>query len=123
MASRPAVPSPFRGDVWDVRLEPVEGHEQGGVRPALILSANKFNEGPHGMVIVVPLTTRHRLELKSFRVEVRPPDGGTTETSYVIPDHIRAISTNRLVGTSRRGRLSPRKLADVEDRVRVVLNL
>ena len=99
------------------------GHEQGGIRPALILSANRFNEGPRGMVIVVPLTTTHRPELDSFRVEVKPPDGGTTETSYVIPDQIRAISVNRLVGTSRRGRLGPKKLADVEDRVRVVLNL
>jgi mRNA interferase MazF len=119
----PSPPRPSRGEVWDIKLEPVEGHEQGGVRPAVILSANTFNAGPREMVIIVPMTTRHRPSLDNFRVEVRPPNGGVTSVSYVIPDQIRAVSTSRFAATSRRGLLSPDKLAIVEDRVRVVLDL
>jgi len=120
----PPVPAaPSRGDIWDVRLEPVEGHEQGGIRPALILSADTFNAGPREMAMIVPLTTRHRAELDSFRVKVERPNGGLSQTSYVIPDQIRALSTRRLVGTSRRGRIPAKQLAEVEDRLRVLLNL
>ena len=29
---------PVRGEVWDVDLDPVVGHEQAGKRPALVVS-------------------------------------------------------------------------------------
>jgi len=36
-----------------VDLRPIRGREQDGVRPALILSVNKFNHGPADLVIVL----------------------------------------------------------------------
>jgi mRNA interferase MazF len=112
---------PSRGDVWDTRFEPTEGREQGGTRPAVILSHNSINRGPSEMVVVVPMTTRHRPQLDAIRTEVRPPEAGLSEVSYVIPDQIRAVSTRRLI--SRRGRVNDKTLAEVADRVRVVLDL
>jgi mRNA interferase MazF len=87
----------------------------------LILSHDTFNHGPAEKVVVVPLTTRHRAEFERFRVGVRPPEGGLSAASYVMPDQIRAISTNRLA--RRLGRVGPKTLAEVEDRVRVLLDL
>jgi PemK-like, MazF-like toxin of type II toxin-antitoxin system len=52
-----AIEKPVRGEVWDVDLKPVLGHEQGRIRPALIVSVDQFNQGPSGLVIVVPMTT------------------------------------------------------------------
>lgn len=112
---------PARGDVWDIELDPIVGHEQGGRRPAVVLSHNSINRGPSEVVIVVPMTTKHRPQLDAIRVAVPPPEGGVAEMSYVIPDQLRAVSTRRLI--SRRGRLTDKTLADVEDRVRIVLDL
>lgn len=43
-----------RGDIVMVNLDPVEGHEQKGVRPALVLSNSVFNA--LGVVLVAPIT-------------------------------------------------------------------
>lgn len=112
---------PSQGEVWNVDLEPIKGREQAGARPGLILSHDKLNHGPAELVVIVPLTTRHRPVMDRFRVQISPPDGGLREISYAIPEQIRVLSTSRLL--SRYGRLSAKKIAEVEDLVRVVLNL
>lgn len=43
-----------RGDVVMVNLDPTLGHEQKGMRPALVLSTNAFNM--LGTVLVAPIT-------------------------------------------------------------------
>jgi mRNA interferase MazF len=112
---------PSRSEIWIVRLDPIEGREQGRQRPALIVSHDTFNHGPAEIVVVVPLTTRHRPEFEQFRVPVKPPEGGVSEVSYAMPDQIRAISSGRLA--RRLGRVGPATLARVEDRVRILLDL
>jgi mRNA-degrading endonuclease toxin of MazEF toxin-antitoxin module len=45
-----------RGEIWRVRLDPTEGHEQKGTRPVVVISPDAFNartETP----IVLPITT------------------------------------------------------------------
>lgn len=43
-----------RGDIVMVNLNPTEGHEQRGLRPALVLSTSMFNA--LGVVLVAPIT-------------------------------------------------------------------
>lgn len=43
-----------RGDIVMVNLDPTEGHEQQGMRPALVLSTSVFNA--LGVVLVAPIT-------------------------------------------------------------------
>lgn len=50
--------APCRGEIWTADLEPARGHEQGGQRPCLILSDDRFNQGPAGLVVILPLTTK-----------------------------------------------------------------
>jgi mRNA interferase MazF len=52
--------APLRGEIWLVNLDPVQGHEQGGKRPALVVSDDTFNQGPAGLVLVVPNTSRQK---------------------------------------------------------------
>lgn len=33
----------LQGEIWNVDFDPIIGHEQGGCRPALILSQDAFN--------------------------------------------------------------------------------
>jgi len=108
-----------RGDIWYADFNPIRGHEQSGVRPALIVSADAFHRGPAELVMVLPLTTKQR-GLPS-RVAMLPPEGGVREASYVMVDQLRTISHDRL--RDRIGTASPLTLSIVEDRLRLLLDL
>jgi mRNA-degrading endonuclease toxin of MazEF toxin-antitoxin module len=43
---------PRAGEVWDVDFDPRVGREQGGVRPALVISNDTFNQVPNGLHMV-----------------------------------------------------------------------
>jgi len=47
---------PQKGDVVWVNLDPAAGHEQKGRRPALVISAIKYNAAS-GMCLVCPITS------------------------------------------------------------------
>ncbi len=68
---------PARGEIWLVNLDPTIGREQAGERPVVILSTDRFNRGPAGLVIVAPMTTRDRR--LPLHVAVDPPEGGGTQ--------------------------------------------
>ena len=103
-----------RGEVWTVALSPVKGHEQGGTRPALIVSHDELNRGPAGIVIVLPITgTDRRIPL---HVRVNPPEGGLSKVSFIKCEDVRSVSTERL--RKRCGAVTPQTLALVEDALR-----
>ncbi len=89
-----AVPSSQQGDVWEARLEPVVGHEQGGARPVLIVSVDPISSGRGEMCIVVPFTRTDRGT--PIHVRVDPPEGGLTAVSFALPENVRSISRERL---------------------------
>lgn len=111
--------APYRGEVWFVDLEPHRGHEQGMRRWAVVVSDDVFNHGPAELVTVVPITST----IRPIRMHVRvdPPEGGLTEKSDVLVEQVRTISRERLLRTS--GRLSPTTMAEVDDRLRLLLVL
>jgi len=112
-------PEPLRGDVWDLDLNPVQGREQAGFRPALIFSVDLFNEGPAELVVIVPLTRTQR-NIR-WHVRIRPPEGGVAAESYIQCENVRSVSKLRL--RRRRGRVSPPTLEQVEDRIRILIGL
>jgi mRNA interferase MazF len=111
--------APRRGEVWLAHFDPVEGHEQAGVRPALVLSVDLFNASGAELVTVLPITSKARPF--PSRVEVRPPEGGLTKVSYVIGEQTRTVSTRRLVRPL--GMVSGATMTKIADVVRVLLGL
>ncbi|CAN5248593.1 type II toxin-antitoxin system PemK/MazF family toxin [soil metagenome] len=84
-----------RGELWLIDLGEPLRHEQGGLRPGLVVSHGGWNQ--HGpTVTVLPLTrTQYRLPT---RVEIEPdPHNGLRETSYARCEDIRSVSDRRLV--------------------------
>ena len=114
-----STPEPSRGEVWDLHFDSTPGHEQPGTRPALILSEDIFNEGPAGLVVVIPIT-RARTKIR-WHVAVSPPDGGLSAASFIQCESVRSVSKQRL--KRRRGRVSPSVMRQVEDRLRILLGL
>lgn len=112
-------PPPSYGEVWQIDFDPVQGHEQGGTRPGLVLSNDTYNHSAAQMVIVAPITSRFRNI--PMRVPVDPPEGGLRARSFIKCEDLRAVSTTRL--SRRLGTLSPGTIAEVADRLRILLNL
>ena len=110
-----SLPQPRLGEVWRMTFDPVQGHEQGGIRPGLIISNNSFNRTPHTFCIVVPLTRTNR-GIPSH-VAVHPPEGGLRDVSFALCEQAKSLSTSRLI--QRMGIVEP---ATVE-RVRTIVGM
>ena len=110
------ITSSVRGEVWDVDLDPTLGHEQSGRRPAPVVSVDQFNQGPSGLVIVVPISSKGK-QVRSH-VAIEPHEGGLKTKSFAKCEAIRSISTERLV--RRRGAVSDNTLDQVTYRLRVL---
>lgn len=82
-----------QGEIWDMYLNPVKGSEQGGRRPAVIISGNMLNTYLK-VVIVCPLTTK----IKNYRgnLIINPnATNGLPEKSEVLTFHVRSVSKER----------------------------
>jgi mRNA interferase MazF len=110
---------PVRGEVWDVDLNPIRGHEQGGKRPALVVSVNEFNQGPSGLVTIVPITSKSK-GIRSH-IAIEAGEAGLTTRSFAQSEALRSISLERL--TRRRGMVSDKTMEKVEYGMRVILGL
>jgi len=84
-----------RGDVWLIDFGESVGSEQAGRRPGVVVSADRLNESPASVVIVVPCT-RARRNLPSH-IEIEPGQSGLDETSYAKCEDVKSISEHRLV--------------------------
>jgi mRNA interferase MazF len=110
---------PSRGEIWLVDLNPTRGHEQSGVRPALVVSVDTFNHGPAGLAVVLPVTSRGKGI--ALHVSVDPPEAGLTMRSFVKTEDVRSVAVERL--TRRLGQVSRATMDQVEDRLRILLDL
>jgi mRNA interferase MazF len=110
---------PHRGEIWLADLRPIRGREQGGRRPVLVLSVDFFNAGLADLVVVLPLTSTQR-DIP-LHVKVSKGDGGTRNDSAILCEAIRSVSKHRLI--SRWGMLPLEVMAEVEDRLRILLDL
>jgi mRNA interferase MazF len=84
-----------RGEVWLVDFGEPVGREQGGLRPAVVVSADGLNEGPAGVVMVVPVTSGRR-GLPSH-IEIDDPGSGLDQVGYAKCEDLKSISDRRLV--------------------------
>jgi mRNA interferase MazF len=76
---------PDSGHIIKIDLDPRKGHEQGGWRPALVLSPKIYN-GKTGLAVVVPITN----QVKGYPFEVQFP-GKIKTTGVVLADAIKSV--------------------------------
>lgn len=104
---------PYRaGDVLLADLDPVEGHEQGGRRPVLVLSGPSYNELRNEQLIVAVITSRQRG--LPFHVPLGP-DCGLRAPSWVQSESVRAISAQQVIRPLGRARADT--VTEVRNRV------
>lgn len=84
-----------RGEIWLLDFGEPIGREQAGHRPAVVVSDDGMNDGPSGLVIVVPVTSTRRA-LPSH-IELDHPMSGLDDVSYAKCEDIKSVSEQRLV--------------------------
>lgn len=110
---------PRRGEVWLVDFGDPVGHEPGWRRPGVIVSTDYLNEGPAGIHLVVPCTSRQR-GLRTH-VELDPETSGIEEISYARGEDLKSLSSQRLI--HRLGYADPQALAQLSEVLRYLLDL
>lgn len=97
---------PRAGEVWNVNLDPRVGREQAGIRPALIISHDRFNEMANDLHIVVPITGTDRG--LPHHLPIAAPEGGLSKDSVIMCDQVKSQSILRFY--NRRGVVSDETL-------------
>ena len=110
-----------RGDVFAARLDPVEGSEQAGTRPIIVVSRDAINRSSP-VVVVVPCTTlRQGRRIYPNDVVLRASEGGLRADSVALGGQIRAIAKTRL--TRHWGVLRPATLRKIDAALLITLDL
>jgi mRNA interferase MazF len=110
-----------RGEVYDARLEPIEGSEQGGTRPVIIVSRDVINMNS-SVVLAVPCTTyKQNKRIYPTQVLIKEPDGGLDRDSIAMADQVRVLSKTRLLNL--RGKISDSSIAQLDRALAIALDL
>jgi mRNA interferase MazF len=110
-----------RGEIYDARLDPVEGSEQGGTRPVVIVSRDAIN-AYSPVVLAVPCTTyRENRRVYPTQVLVIAPDGGLSNDSIIMADQVRVLAKSRLL--TLRGKLNSTTLGQLNQALVIALDL
>lgn len=79
--------TPARGEVWFTELLDAEGHEQAGIRPAVIFQTDYLKH--LGTVVVIPMTTQMKRSGFASTVVVPQGEGGLPQPSVALCHQIR----------------------------------
>jgi mRNA interferase MazF len=110
-----------RGDVYDARLDPVEGSEQRGSRPVVVVSRDAINKFSP-VVSAAPCTTyREGRRVYPSQVLVIAPEGGMDADSVILGEQVRVLDKKRLL--RRRGELTPATMTRLNQALRIAFDL
>lgn len=110
-----------RGEVYDARLEPIEGSEQGGTRPVIVVSRDVINVNS-SVVLAVPCTTyKPNKRIYPTQVLIKASDGALDQDSIAMADQVRVLSKTRFLNL--RGKLSEDAIAQLDRALAIALDL
>jgi len=111
-----------RGQIYFVNLNPIQGREQAGKRPVLVLSIDMINQAP--LVVTVAIGTNGANIRRDFPTNVRvsPDDSGLPLETVFLCFQIRSLDKKRFPSEPA-GQISAAKMLEVEAAVRYCLGL
>lgn len=114
------IPVPLRrGDVVRARFDPVEGSEQAGTRPAIVLSPDSYNRRSP-LVILAPLTTQNTERLYPHEALIEAGDGAPLRSKALLPQ-LRSMAKSRIL--SYYGRVSAQTLQAIDAALQIAVGL
>jgi mRNA interferase MazF len=107
-----------RGDIYWVKLDPIEGSEIGKIRPAVVIS-NDINNELADTVTIVPITSNIG-KVYPFDVLIRKGTANLTDDSKIKANQIRTVDKRRLKDMI--GTVPPIILEKIETAVKIHLD-
>jgi mRNA interferase MazF len=111
-----------RGQIYFVNLNPVQGREQAGKRPVLVLSIDAINQLPLVVTVVVGTKGTNIKQDYPTNVRVSPSESGLSIETVFLCFQIRSLDANRF-SNEVAGKISEAKMLEVEAAVRYCLGL
>lgn len=111
-----------RSEIYFVNLNPVQGREQAGQRPVLVLSINAINRLPLVVTVVVGTKGSNITQDYPTNVRVSPEDSGLPLETVFLGFQVRSLDAKRFPAEPA-GKLSSEKMIEVENAVRYCLGL
>jgi mRNA interferase MazF len=111
-----------RGEVYFVNLSPVQGREQSGSRPVLVVSRDSINDKP--LVITVVVGTRGANVTRDYATNVRvsAEESGLPDETVFLCFQVRSLDPRRFPSRGS-GHLSADAMGRIEQAVRYCLDL
>ncbi|MGO9059719.1 MAG: type II toxin-antitoxin system PemK/MazF family toxin [Candidatus Binataceae bacterium] len=110
-----------RGEIWWASLPEPKGSEPGYRRPVLIVQSDGFNQSAIQTVIGAAITSNLRLSAAPGNVMLPKRESGLTKDSVINVSQLVTLNKAFLVG--RLATISPVRIREVEDGLRLVLSL
>jgi mRNA interferase MazF len=111
-----------RPEIYFVNFNPVQGREQAGQRPVLVLSINAINRLP--LVVTVVVGTKGSNITKDYPTNVRvsPDESGLPLETVFLGFQVRSLDAKRFPAEPA-GKLSSEKMTEIENAMRYCLGL
>ena len=110
-----------RGQIWWASLPEPQDSGPGYRRPVLVVQANPFNDSPINTVIVAAITSNTELAEAPGNILLKRSDSRLRTVSVVIVSQLLTVDKSFL--TKKVATLSPRRLAQINEGLRLVLSL
>ena len=110
-----------RGEIWWADLPPPAGSEPGYRRPVLVVQSDDFNRSRIRTVLVLAITSNVHLAAAPGNVSIPRRGTGLSQPSVVNVSQL--VTLDRRFLTERSGRASDTVMRQVDDGLRLVLDL
>ena len=113
-----------RGEIYFVDLNPTKGREQAGRRPVLVVSSDAINRQPLVVAVVVGTDAKNVPRDYPVNVRVTTAETGLPNDTVFLCFQIRSLDPARFQPTTGpAGRMPATRMTDVENAMRLVLEL
>lgn len=110
-----------RGHLYVIDFNPRIKKKPGKLRPALVLQSDLVNEAGYPSTIVVPTTTRLVENPGILRLRIKQGQGGIARDSDLLLGQVIAVANESF--RQEIGALPNSWMEDLENRIRIILNL
>jgi mRNA interferase MazF len=111
-----------RGQIYFTSLDPIQGREQSGRRPALVVSSDAINRQPLVVAAIVGTDAANIQRDYPTNIRVTAAESGLPRDTVFLAFQVRSLDHSRFTGPAV-GSLSPVRMAQVADALRLTLDL
>ena len=112
-----------RGQIYLVNLDPVQGREQRGRRPVLVVSSNAINRQPLVVTVVVGTSASNVARDYPTNVRVATAESGLPKETVFLCFQLRSLDPARFANAKPAGTLSPARMEQIAGALKLTLEL